>query len=695
MIKKITFGNPFNTESVIKNIPTEKDISFLPGKINNSSDFEWKLQLEDDDIVYGLGEVMKGINLRGGKYVSWCLDQPNQDENTPSLYGAHNFIIIFSKNPFAVYFDYPGLMEFDIGFTAQNILKVSAEKNSLNVFIITPENAETQYKSENSHRLISLVHQFRNLTGQSYIPPKWAFGFMQSRWGYKNQNDIDTVIQNHKKNNLPLDSVCMDIDYMEDYKDFTVEQKKFPDFSNYVEKLKKDGIRLVPIIDAGIKMQDGYDVYEQGKPFFCKDKDGNDFIAGVWPGDSVFPDFLNKDARNFFGANYKKLTDLGIEGFWNDMNEPAVFYSKKSLQNTFEQIAKYKNKPLDIQSFFAFSGLSSSSFNRKDDTTLFYHKVSKETAGDFAVTKPDEKGNVLVQNYQVHNIFGYNMTRAAAESFLQENPKERKLLFSRSSFVGAHRYGGIWTGDNHSYWSNILLSLHMMASLNMTGFLYSGSDIGGFASDTSRDLLLRWLAFGIFTPLCRNHSADGTRFQEFYQFENVCDFKSMLDLRYALLPFFYSEFVKAAKTNQMYFRPLSFDYEDDLRALHTEDQILLGESLMLAPVYVQNAIGRNVYLPEDMLMIEWNNSQVVNQKSLKKGDYFIDVPLNSVVFFIKKGKIVPFAKPALNSTMIDTNNFSIYGDAPEGTFYELYEDDGFTTDIDLQKGIRKIKKHSF
>ena len=123
-------------------------------------------------------------------------------------------------------------MEFDIGFTAQNILKVSAEKNSLNVFIITPENAETQYKSENSHRLTSLVHQFRNLTGQSYIPPKWAFGFMQSRWGYKNQNDIDTVIQNHKKNNLPLDSVCMDIDYMEDYKDFTVEQKKFPDFSN-------------------------------------------------------------------------------------------------------------------------------------------------------------------------------------------------------------------------------------------------------------------------------------------------------------------------------------------------------------------------------------------------------------------------------------------------------------------------------
>ena len=704
MIKKITFGNPFDTESVIKDIPSEKDFSFFPGNFTDISSFEWNYQLEENDIVYGLGEVMKGMNLRGGKYVSWCLDQPNQDENTPSLYGAHNFIIIFSKNPFAVYFDYPGQMEFDIGFTLQNVLKVSTEKKSMNIYLITPESAESQNQNDNQndnesqnqkgHRLSSLVHQFRNLTGQSYIPPKWAFGFMQSRWGYKNQNDIDTVIQNHKKNSLPLDSVCMDIDYMEDYKDFTVDEKKFPNFSDYVKKIRKNGIRLVPIIDAGIKKQDGYDVYEQGKPFFCKEIDGKEFVAGVWPGDSVFPDFLNKDARDFFGANYKKLTDLGIEGFWNDMNEPAVFYSKKSLQNAFNQIEKYKNKQLDIQSFFAFSGLSSSSFNRKDDTMLFYHKVSQKTAGDFAATRPDEDGNVLVQNYQVHNIFGFNMTRAASESFLKENPKERKLLFSRSSYVGAHRYGGIWTGDNHSYWSNILLSLHMMANLNMTGFLYSGSDIGGFSSDTSRDLLLRWLAFGIFTPLCRNHSADGTRLQEFYQFENVSDFKSMLDLRYALLPFLYSEFVKAAKTNKMYFRPLSFDYEDDSRALHTEDQILLGESLMIAPVYVKNAIGRNVYLPEDMLMIEWKNSQVVSQKTLQKGDYFIDVPLTSVVFFIKKGKIVPFAKPALNSAEIDTNNLTVYGDAPEGTVYELYEDDGFTTDIDLQKGIRKIEKHS-
>ena len=151
MIKKITCGNPFDTESVIKDIPSEKDFSFFPGNFTDISSFEWNYQLEENDIVYGLGEVMKGMNLRGGKYVSWCLDQPNQDENTPSLYGAHNFIIIFSKNPFAVYFDYPGQMEFDIGFTLQNVLKVSTEKKSMNIYLITPESAESQNQNDNQN----------------------------------------------------------------------------------------------------------------------------------------------------------------------------------------------------------------------------------------------------------------------------------------------------------------------------------------------------------------------------------------------------------------------------------------------------------------------------------------------------------------------------------------------------------------
>ena len=683
MITKYTFGKPFDAESVVIDVPkTTGSVPF--GTISAGKAFKWEYDLKQNDIVYGLGQTMKGINLRGSRFVSWCLDQPNQEEDTESLYGAHNFIIVFGKETFALFFDYPGEMKFDIGFTFKDKLTVTAAKKSMNLFVITPE--------KKSESLKNLIYQFRELTGKNYIPPEWAFGFMQSRWGYKTKKDIDEVIRKYRENGIPLDSVCLDIDYMDNYKDFTVDEKKFPKFAEYTKKLAEDGIRLVPIIDAGVKKEDGYEIYDEGKKYFCTDKNGKPFIAGVWPGDACFPDFLNEDARKFFGSKYKKLTDAGIDGFWNDMNEPAMFYSKTSLEKVFTELEKFKGKQLDVKSFFEFTPLSTYSFNRKDDTELFFHKVPAKTAGDFAVTKPDSDGNVLVQNRSVHNVFGYNMTRAAQENFRSETPKKRRLLFSRSSFIGAHRYGGIWTGDNHSYWSNILLSLHMMASLNMTGFLFTGSDIGGFNADVSRDLLLRWTAFGIFTPLFRNHSADGTRRQEYYNFENTRDFKSMIDLRYALIPYLYSEFIKASVNNGMYFRPLSFDYQNDIRAVNTEDQIMLGDALMIAPVYVQNAAGRHVYLPEDMLMVEWKNSKISSEQLLSKGDHFINVPLESVIFFIKKGKIVPLAKPALNTKEINTKKLTLAGDAPKGTVYELYEDDGITTDISLKSSIRKIEK---
>lgn len=683
MIQKYNFGKPFNTESTV--VYVENSRGKIPfGKISSGKTFEWNYKLKDSDIVYGLGETMRGMNLRGGLFTSWCLDQPNQTECSPSLYGAHNFVIIFGKETFGIFFDYPGEITFDIGFTECDYFKVTAEKKSLNIYVITPDSDKLQ--------LQQIVHSFRELTGTNYIPPKWAFGFNQSRWGYKCKKDIDDVIKNYKKHNFPLDSICLDIDYMEDYKDFTVDQKKFPDFSKYNKSLLKNGIRLVPIIDAGVKKLDGYSVYENGLPFFCKEKNGKPFIAGVWPGDSCFVDFLNPEGRIFFGSQYKTLTDQGIEGFWNDMNEPATFYSKQGLEKAFKALDEAKHKDLDINGFFEFTSIPDSVYNSKEDTDLFFHKVSKADAGDFAETKPDKDGNVLVRHRNVHNLFGCNMTRSAYENFLKTHPDKRILMYSRSSFIGSHRYGGIWTGDNHSYWSNILLSLHMMAGLNMTGFLYTGSDIGGFLGNPSRDLMLRWLSFAIFTPLCRNHSAKDKRFQEFYRFENVQDFKSMMDLRYSLIPYLYSEFVKASVKKEMYFRPLSFDYETDKRACNIEDQIMLGDALMVAPVYVQNALGRYVYLPENMVMIEWNGSKIVNEKLMTKGDHYINVPLNSVIFFIKENHILPLAKPALNTKDIKTDKLKLVGIAPKGTSYELYEDDGFTTDISLSKNIRIIKK---
>lgn len=215
--------------------------------------------------------------------------------------------------------------------------------------------------------------------------------------------------------------------------------------------------------------------------------------------------------------------------------------------------------------------------------------------------KITEQGRV--RHDRIHNLYGCYMTRAAAEAFERFVPEKRMLLFSRSSYIGMHRYGGIWTGDNRSWWQQLSLSIRQMPSLNMCGLLYSGSDIGGFGDDTTEDLMLRWMEFGIFTPLMRNHASMGTRKQEVYQFKAVEDFRNLIRLRYALLPYLYSEFVKAALEDEMYFRPLAFDYPKDAQAVQVEDQLMVGGSVMIAPVYQQNALGRYVYLPEHMLMI--------------------------------------------------------------------------------------------
>lgn len=216
------------------------------------------------------------------------------------------------------------------------------------------------------------------------------------------------------------------------------------------------------------------------------------------------------------------------------------------------------------------------------------------------------------------------MTRSAGEAFERLEPDKRILMFSRASYIGMHRYGGIWTGDNKSWWSHILLNLKMMPSLNMCGFLYSGADIGGFGADATQDLVMRWMALGIFMPLMRDHSARGTRRQEAYAFEDIEAFRGIIGLRYRLLPYLYSEFMKAALKNEMYARPLGFVWPEDRIARRVEDQLLIGESIMIAPVYEQNAVGRTVYLPEEMKLLRFHGQEVTEQRVLPAGHHFLE-----------------------------------------------------------------------
>lgn len=629
MIKKYTSGRPINTQAVVEQFDSI-DIKELPfkNKIDNGK-FIFEFDMSEDDIVYGLGEAPRGINKRGWVYESFCSDDPFHTETKSSLYAAHNFIMLYGSNTFGIFIDFPAKIRWDIGYTSSNKTVVAIDGTDFDIYFIdngTP---------------IEIVKEFRKAIGTSYIPPFWAFGYQQSRWSYHNAAAVDAVIDGYNKADIPLDSVYLDIDYMQCYKDFTVDEEKFPDFKKYVEEKRRQGIHLIPIIDAGVKKEDGYSVYEEGRDngYFCKTEDGSDFEGGVWPGIVGFPDFLREDVREWFGSKYKVLTDCGIDGFWNDMNEPAIFYSEKGLENALNKAVDMKGKNLDLSKFFelkdTFLGLS----NNAEDYSSIYHTIDGRQ----------------VCHDKVHNIYGANMTKAAGEYFEKEFGKGKILMFSRASYIGAHRSSGIWFGDNHSWWSHILLNLKMLPSANMCGFLYCGADLGGFNENATRDLVLRFLALGVFTPLMRNHAALGTRNQECYNFENCEDFKNIVQVRYRLIPYLYRIFCKASEENDMIFKPLSFDYPGDKIARECETQLMLGDECMICPVYEQNVNGRYVYLPEDMTFVKLSGTNVSTEE-MKKGVHYIDVRLNEVPLFIKQGKQIELCSPALRTSLLNAED---------------------------------------
>lgn len=667
MIRRYVYGNVIETEAVL-NKP-EQENGALPYFTVDEQAMTLSYTMEDKDQIYGLGENVRGINKRGWYYESKCSDEPDHKEDRHSLYGAHNFLVVDGKETFGIFVDYPGIIRFDVGYTRSEELVITASDWNLDVYIITGEDIK------------DIVRQFRHLVGRSYIAPKWAFGYGQSRWSYMSADEVREVVKKHRELNIPLDSVYLDIDYMERYKDFTLNNEAFPDFAAFNEEMKKEHIHLVPIIDAGVKQEKGYDVYEEGleKGYFCKKEDGSPFVAAVWPGKALFPDMLNKEAREWFGNKYQFLLDQGVEGFWNDMNEPAIFYTEDRLKDVLEELDRFKGQNLDMDKYYEFNGLVHSLSNNTEDYKVFYHNMNGEK----------------IRHDRVHNLFGYNMTRAAGEAFERLEPDKRILMFSRSSYIGMHRYGGIWTGDNNSWWSQILTSMQQMPALNMIGILYTGSDIGGFGSDTTEDLVMRWLEFGMFTPLMRNHAALGTREQEVYQFDRIPEFRNIIRIRYSLVPYLYSEYMKAVLSDEMYFRPLSFDYPEDSQAYRVEDQLLVGDSIMIAPVYTQNAKGRYVYLPEEMLMVRMKSPEDRTSQVLGKGHHYVDVALDEVVIFVKKNHMLPFAvldENVKSVSDVDENRLEWIGFADEYAEYVLYTDDGISKEYIPQEEWKLVRR---
>lgn len=667
--KAFVFGDPVETGIIrAERTEAELDHGLNLETLNGHIFIRWTMHPKD--IVYGLGSQLGGINKRGRVYESYCTDDPIHTEDKSALYASHNFFILSGKVKTGYFIDFPSRVLYDVGFTMIDNFRIEVFGTDMVLYVIEGSDEE------------EIVRKFHQLIGRSYVPPKWGFGYFQSRWGYKTQEDVLKVCETFREKEIPLEGVYLDLDYMENFKDFSLSKERFPDLPRITMELKEKGIYIIPIIDAGVKIEQGYDIYEEGLEgnHFVRTAEGEPYVAAVWPGKVHFPDFMREETREWFGSKYKFLTDMGIEGIWNDMNEPAIFYDESELEFAIQASQDSRSKNLGVEPFFKLKDLYKNIANREKYYRTFYH---------------DYRGKSVV-NDEIHNLYGYYMTKSANQGLRKLLGGKRFVLLSRASHIGMHKYSGIWTGDNASWWAHLELNVKQMPSINMAGFYYVGADTGGFGGSSNGELLVRWMQFSIFTPLLRNHSAIGNVNQEPYVFgEQITEYnRRLIRARYMLLPYLYSEYMKAVNDGLMMFKPLSFECRDK-EALDSEDQLYLGNELMLAPVTGANLSSRLVYLPEEMAEVSFSE-EAVTLKTVGMGNRRLEYGLSDLKFFIRKNRLLPYVAPAMTTKDLDIGTLHMVGYVDDVAEYILYDDDGISCDheagIHVETRVRVTRK---
>ncbi len=639
-MERYLFGNPIATDAVLEDVPLGRDFRPLRMEEKEGKGLLFSLPVEERTKVYGLGEALGRMDKRGRVYVSFNTDSADMSESRRTTYCSHNFFLIDGEEKVGFFFDAPGKVVFD--FRAQDG-KLSIE---------TPEDLRL-YVIRGSD-LNGIAHEFLRSIGRGYVPPLWAFGFGQSRFGYRWGSRIRKVVRNYQRKNLPLDYVCLDIDHMDHLQDFSFSQRRFPRPEKLIAEMKEKGIHLVPIVDAGISGERNNALSREGKEkgYFVRKEDGEVFTAIVWPGRAHFPDFFRPEVRTWFGNLYSFYTEKGITGFWNDMNEPAIFKSKLY--------------PDDREGWF--EGISGLPCYRS-----FVHEVDGRK----------------VNHYDVHNLYGTLMTRAASQA-LQRNLPERFLLFGRSSYVGGHRDAGLWTGDNSSCYEHIRLLFSQLPGLSLCGFFFVGADTGGFLGNADGSLLLRFLQLSTFTPLFRNHTAIFTRHQECYRYGRTKAFQNILHFRYRFLPFLYTAYLRSTLSFTPLFRPLSFLFSDET-SRNVEDELMLGENVLLAPIFEEGQRERKVYLPEPMFLVRYRDEEF-RLEEWEQGFHVLSYPEEDVCFFLRHRTLLPVLRKKVSNTReVDMTDLELLGDGAEG---EVYRDDGRTKEVSERFFVRVRRKEA-
>jgi len=571
--------------------------------------------LHPDDHFYGFGEKTGFLDKRGEKLAMWNTDvfAPHNPETDPLYQSIPFFMVLRDGKATGIYFDNTFKSFFDLGSNNETF-SFGAEGGQLDYYVMAGSGPK------------SVVEQYTFLTGRMPIPPKWALGYHQSRYSYANEEEVMDVVRLFDEKDIPLDAIYLDIHYMDGYRVFTYDQEAFPHFAEMIGALKEKGIQVVPIVDPGVKMDPEYGVYQDGviQDYFCKYPTDEIYYGEVWPGQSAFPDFTETSVRNWWGDLHNFYAEKGIEGIWNDMNEPAVFNESKTM---------------DL----------------------------------FVIHKNDGSPKT---HQELHNLYGLLMAEATVDGMKKLLKGKRTFLLTRAGFSGIQRYAAVWTGDNRSFWEHLQMSLPMLMNLGLSGVPFSGTDVGGFAHDSNGELLTRWTQAGVLTPYFRNHSVLGSARQEPWSFGEKYEkiINKYITLRYEWLPQLYTLFHEAHKSGLPVMRALLMEYPEDSMTWNLSDQFMLGENVIVAPVMQPGAVCRAVYLPEGSWVNYWDNETYEGGRH-----HLVQSELDTLPIFVKQGTAIALTEGKLTTAVPDQKLLLhlYYKDGSESDL-SLYEDDGST-----------------
>ena len=603
-----------------------------------------------DDHFFGLGDKPGPLDRVGEVFTMWNTDNFGWQESSDPIYKSIPFFIeMRGGRALGVLVDNTFRSTFDFGREAPERYSFTAPDGPVDYYLLYGPDPK------------KVVEDYAWLTGPTPLPPLWSLGFQQSRYSYETRTRLEEVADRLRSDHIPADALYMDIDFQIKNRPFTVDPTKFPDFPGMVHDLREKQFHLVVITDLHIAHlpNAGYKPFDSGTAgdHFVKNPDGSTYVGTVWPGPSVFPDFTRKLTRDWWGTLYTEFAHDGVAGFWNDMNEPAVFD------------VPTKTMPDNIQ-----------------------HRIAEPGFAPRTAT-----------HLEIHNVFGMENARGTYEGLLKLDPNTRPFVLTRASYAGGQRYSVTWTGDNNSTWNHLRMTVPQIINLGLSGFAMSGADVGGFAGSPSPDLLTKWIEVAAFQPIDRDHAAKGTRDHEPWVDgpEHLAIRRRYIEERYRLMPYLYTAAEETSRTGVPIMRPLFMEFPHATTDGHPFDldsgsEFLFGPDILVAPnPSPEEVAAYEIHLPPGVWYDYWTGERYERQMpsvqiDLEKRDQLTQVKplmvtptLADLPVYVRGGSIVPVAPLVQSTGEVPQGPLTlrIYTDAhstPASCHGDLYLDDGIS-----------------